>query len=74
MCAPLISNIPEGFTPWDVTKMLQTEEDMILYLVACMEEDEGDGRLVRAALGDIARARGMSQLAHDTELTKKRAI
>lgn len=56
---------------WDVVDHLQTEEDMALYLDACVEEDPGDGSLIRAALGDIARARGMSQLARDTGLARE---
>ncbi|MBE0404590.1 addiction module antidote protein [Halomonas citrativorans] len=54
---------------WDVVDHLKTEEDMALYLEACFEE--GDPALVAAALGDIARARGMSQLARDTGLTRE---
>ncbi|MAY70315.1 MAG: putative addiction module antidote protein [Halomonas sp.] len=54
---------------WDVVDHLQTEEDMALYLEACLEE--GDPALVVAALGDIARARGMTQLARDTGLTRE---
>ena len=50
---------------------LKTEEDVALYFQACMDEDPGDGSLVRAALGDIARARGMSQLARDTGLARE---
>jgi probable addiction module antidote protein len=42
-----------------------------LYFEACLEEDPGDGSLIRAALGDIARARGMSQLARETGLTRE---
>ncbi len=61
----------EKFTPWDAADYLETEEDMALYLDACLEEDTGDGSLVRAALNDIARARGMSQLARDTGLTRE---
>ena len=61
----------EKFTRWDVVDYLATEEDMALYLDACLDEDPGDGSLVRAALNDIARARGMSQLARDTGLTRE---
>ncbi|MDR2506610.1 MAG: putative addiction module antidote protein [Candidatus Accumulibacter sp.] len=68
---PLTINIPEGFSRWNVLDHLRTEEDMQLYLEACMEEDEGDGRLINAALGDIARARGMTQLARDTGLARE---
>jgi probable addiction module antidote protein len=61
----------EKFTRWDAADYLETEEDMALYLDACLDEDPGDGSLVRAALNDIARARGMSQLARDTGLTRE---
>lgn len=61
----------EKFTRWDVVDYLKTEEDMALYLDACLDEDPGDGSLVRAALNDIARARGMTQLARDTGLTRE---
>lgn len=50
-------------TPYDTAEYLKTDEDMRLYLEACFEEDEGDGALIRAALNDIARARGMGQIA-----------
>jgi probable addiction module antidote protein len=50
---------------------LQSDEDLGFYLEACFDEDPGDGSLIRAALGDIARARGMAQLARDTGLTRE---
>ena len=52
--------------PWDVAEHLETEEDMAAYLEAALEE--GDPALVAAALGDIARARGIAQLARETGL------
>ena len=61
----------EKFTRWDAADYLKNEEDMVLYLDACLDEDTGDGRLIRAALNDIARARGMSRLALDTGLTRE---
>ena len=61
----------EKFTRWDAADYLESEEDMALYLDACLEEDPGDGSLVRAALNDIARARGMTQLARETGLTRE---
>jgi probable addiction module antidote protein len=64
-------NMAEKFTRWDAADQLDTEEDVALYLDACLEDDPGDGNLVRAALNDIARARGMTQLAHDTGLTRE---
>lgn len=61
----------EKFVRWDAADYLKTEEDMALYLDACLDEDSGDGRLIRAAINDIARARGMTQLARDTGLTRE---
>ena len=52
-------------TPWDPAEHFASEEDMAAYLEAALEE--GDPALVAAALGDIARAKGMSQLARDTK-------
>ncbi|MBS0445055.1 MAG: putative addiction module antidote protein [Proteobacteria bacterium] len=56
-------------TAWDPAAHLQTEEDQAAYLEAALEE--GDAALVAAALGDIARARGMTQLARDTGLGRE---
>lgn len=55
--------------PWDPAQHLETEEDMAAYLEAALEE--GDPALVAAALGDIARAKGMTQLARDTGLGRE---
>lgn len=46
----------EQFSRWDPVDHLKSEEDMAMYLDACLEEDPGDGSVVRAALNDIARA------------------
>ncbi|MDR3452810.1 MAG: putative addiction module antidote protein [Rhodoferax sp.] len=61
----------EKFSRWDSADYLKTEADIDLYFEACLEEDPGDGSLVRSALGAIARARGMSQLARDTGLARE---
>lgn len=61
----------EIFTQWEVTEHLRTKEDVRLYLEACAEEDPGDGRLIRAALNDIARAQNMSLLAREIGMTRK---
>ena len=69
---PLTINIPAGFSRFDAIEHLETEDDMIFYFEACLKEDPGDGSLIRAALGDIARARGMTtQLARDTGLSRE---
>jgi len=44
---------------------------MRLYLDACIEEDSGDGSLIRVALGDIARARNMSELASKVGVSRE---
>ena len=62
---------PEKFSRWDSADYLKTEEDIDLYFELCVQEDPGDGSLIRRALGSIARARGMSQLARDTGLARE---
>jgi len=61
----------ETFSRYDTADYLKTEEDMALYLDSCIEEDPGDGSLIRTALGSIARAKGMSQLARDTGISRE---
>ncbi len=55
--------------PWDVAEHLETDEDMAAYLEATLEE--GDPALITAALGDIARAKGMTQIARETGLGRE---
>jgi probable addiction module antidote protein len=55
--------------PFDPVQYLTSEEEMAEYLQAVM--DDGDSTLLAAALGDIARARGMTQLACDTGLSRE---
>jgi len=55
--------------PYDTAEYLETEEDMALYLEAAL--DDGDPRVVSAALGDIARAHGMTQIAKATGLSRE---
>ena len=63
--------MPETFTRWDVTDYLRTEEDIRYYLEAAVDDDPGDGSLIRAALNDIARAQNMSQLAREIGMTRE---
>ena len=58
-------------TRYDVAEHLRTPEEMAAYLEACLEEADGDAAFVAKALGDIARARGMSQVARDTGLSRE---
>jgi probable addiction module antidote protein len=57
--------------PYDVAKHLRTPEEMALYLDACIVESEGDPSFVAKALGDIARAKGMTALARETGLGRE---
>ena len=54
---------------WDPAEHLETEEDMAAYLEAALED--GDPALIAAALGDIARAQGMSAIARKTGLGRE---
>jgi len=55
--------------PWDAADHLETEEDIRAYLDAALEL--GDPALVVAVLGDIARAKGMTQIARETGLGRE---
>ena len=54
--------MPEEYTKWDVTEYLNSLRDACGYLSACLEEEPGDGSLLRAALSDIVRAKEMGRL------------
>ncbi len=57
---------------FDIQAFLQTEEtDGSAFFSACIEEDSGDGSLVRRALAEIAKVRGMTELAHQTGLSRQ---
>jgi probable addiction module antidote protein len=56
-------------TQWDPADHLKTDEDMAAYLEAAL--DDGDPTLVAAALGDIARAKGMTQVAREAGLGRE---
>ncbi len=58
-------------TPYDVAEHLRTPEEMAAYLEACLEEAGDDAALIAKVLGDIARAKGMSQVARDAGLSRE---
>ncbi|TRZ49362.1 putative addiction module antidote protein [bacterium] len=58
-------------TRYDVAEHLRTPEEMAAYLETCLEEAEGDAALITKALGDIARAKGMTQVARDAVLSRE---
>ncbi len=54
---------------WDAAEHFESEEDMAAYLEAALEEN--DAALIAAALGDVARAKGMSQIAKQAGLGRE---
>jgi len=58
-------------THYDVAEHLRSPEEMAAYLEACFEESKGDAAFIAKALGDIARAKGMSQVARDSGLSRE---
>lgn len=57
--------------PYDVAEHLRTPEEMAAYLDAWLEEAPEDAAGIAKALGDIARAKGMSQVAKDAGLSRE---
>ncbi len=58
-------------TRYDVSEHLRTPEEMAAYLEASFEEANGDAAFIAKALGDIARAKGMAQVARDSGLSRE---
>ena len=56
---------------WDSAEHLKTDEDMAAYLEACLQEVGDDAAFIAQALGNIARAKGMTQLSKDTGLGRE---
>lgn len=63
-----MAKVKEKFARYDTADYLESEEDIAAYLSACAEEN--DPALFLVALGDVARARSMSELAAQTGLTR----
>lgn len=58
-------------TRYDVAEHLRTPEEMAAYLEAFLEGANGDAAFIAKALGDIARAKGMAQVARDAGLSRE---
>jgi probable addiction module antidote protein len=54
---------------WDPADHLESEEDVVAYLDAAFED--GDPKVIAAALGDVARARGMTDIARASGLGRQ---
>ena len=57
--------------PYDVAEFLETPEEMAAYLEACIQKADGDAAFIAKALGDIARAKGMTQVAREAGLSRE---
>ncbi len=58
-------------SPYDVAEFLETPEEMAAYLEACIQQSDGDAAFIAKALGDIARAKGMTQVARESGLSRE---
>jgi probable addiction module antidote protein len=58
-------------TRYDVAEHLRTPQEMAAYLESVLDESNGDASMVAKAIGDIARAKGMSQVAKDSGLSRE---
>jgi len=56
---------------WDSAEYLQTEEDIAQYFKACVDEAGDDAAFIAKALGNIAKARGMTQLSKQTNMGRE---
>ena len=61
----------EKISDYNAADYLKTPEDVAEYLELCFEEAQGDPSVIAAALGNAARASGMSQVARETGLTRE---
>ena len=69
--APTKTSLKTKTVPYDVSEQLRTPEEMAAYLDAWLAEAPDDASGIARALGDIARAKGMSQVARDAGLSRE---
>lgn len=58
-------------TKYDIAEHLRSPEEIAAYLEVCFEEADGDANFIAKVLGDVARAKGMSQVAKDAGLSRE---
>jgi probable addiction module antidote protein len=56
-------------TEWDPAKYINSKADVLAYLEAALEEN--DTELLLSVIGDIARSKGMAQIAKDLNLARE---
>jgi probable addiction module antidote protein len=65
------SKARETFSRYDTADYLKSEDAVLAYLEAAMDEAGDDPAFIAVALGNVARAHGMMQLARETGLTRE---
>ena len=68
---PRKKTVKRGVSAYDVAEHLRSPEEMASYLDAWFAEAPEDASGIARALGDIARAKGMSQVAKDAGLSRE---
>lgn len=63
--------VKNGLTKFDVAEHLRTPQEIAAYLEACFEDSDGDPAFIARALGNVARAKGMTQVARDAGLSRE---
>lgn len=59
----------DGFTVFDASEYIEDDEAALVFLEDAMET--GDARFIAAAIGDVARAKGMSAIAKETGMSRE---
>lgn len=58
-------------TPWDVQNHLRSDEECSAFLAACFDEAGDDAAFIAQAIGEVARAKGMMQIARETGMARE---
>lgn len=61
----------EKFTPYDSADYLNSDEDIVAYLEACMENAGDDPAFIAVAIGNVTRAHGIAKLAKEPGITRE---
>ena len=66
----MMSGISKQIKPWDPSENIRTSADAAEYLAAIFEETD-DPKIIQAAIGDIARSRGMTEVAKEIGVSRE---
>lgn len=68
----MVKDIDMTISNWDPSEFIESEEDAIAYLNAAAELD--DPAVLQAAIGDVAKARGMGQIAKGSRRRARKPV